>query len=144
MFYGFDHVPFCMYILLLIFQANLCSYGVCCSGFVQIVNSPYPLYVKAGTNLSLICQNQDASAISWIQQTPQTSWMDASIVARSSQDIVIQDCHTQGVSSDVTQSTLTRSNMSLNSRGTYICTTGPSSYAVWVTVIYSQYIKVSS
>ena len=130
-------MQFCVYILLLMCWANLCPYGVCCTGFVQIINSPYPLYVKAGTELSLICQNQDASAISWIQQTPQTSWMDALIKPKSHQDIVIQDCHTQGVSSDFTQSTLTRSNMSLNARGTYICTTGPSSYAVWVTVIYS-------
>jgi hypothetical protein len=110
-----------------------------CVGGVEILNPYHPWYVLGGTPLTVVCQSQTSATISWNQRTPKTSWSEEPIVATPGQDFIIQNCHTSGMSSAFTQSTLTRSNMSVNTRGTYVCQDDTSLYEVYVTVLYSKY-----
>jgi hypothetical protein len=105
-------------------------------GRVSIVNPYYPLYVLSGTPLSIVCESEESTTISWSQQTPQSSWSDSTLNPTSSNGVIIETCNSQP--SGFTHSTLTRLNVSLNARGTYTCKDLQSnSYAVWVTVLYS-------
>ena len=111
------------------------------TGRVEIVNAYYPLYIKSGTTLKLVCQSVERSTIEWVQQTPLTGQRDEQIVPKAGQDFSIQSCTSEP--SGFSKSTLSRFNMSLNARGMYQCkdSDGSSSYAIWVTVLYSMLIS---
>lgn len=106
-------------------------------GSVEIVKPYYPLYIKAGGNLTISCEikaTQSAADLRWVQQTPLTSWIDSPVTAVLGSNIIIQSFREEP--SRFTRTTLIKLNMSLLDRGTYICKDDTSSYAVWVIVIY--------
>ena len=111
------------------------------TGLVEIVDPHYPWYVKSGATLTIVCQSVERSSIEWWQQTLVTDWKDVRLVPTSGQDITVQSCTDEP--SGFSKSTLSRSNMSLNDRGMYQCKDSDesSSYAVWVTVLYSMLIS---
>ena len=108
------------------------------TGRVEIVNPYYPLYIQSGTTLTVICQSAKRSAIEWVQQTAETKWNDTAVVPTIGQDFTIQSCTDEP--SGFSKSTLFRSNVSLSARGMYQCKDRDesSSYAIWVTVLYSM------
>lgn len=111
-------------------------------GNVEIVMPYHPLYIKAGGNLTISCEikaTQSAADLRWVQQTPLTSWVDSPVTAVLGSNVVIQSFREEP--SRFTRSTLIKLNMSLLDRGTYICKDDTSSYAVWVIVIYSEYVS---
>jgi len=110
------------------------------TGRVEIVDPYHPLYIKAGTTLTIVCQSAQRTTIEWVQNTAETSWKDVQVAPRSGQDFVVQTCTDEP--SGFSKSTLLRSNMSINGRGMYQCKeqSGSSSYAIWVTVLYSMLI----
>ena len=105
------------------------------TGQVKIVNS-YPVYVKSGDTVALICQSAKRANISWEQSPPGTNTF--SEVLAGQQDISIQRCHTDP--SGFSKSTLYRSSMTLSTRGSYRCMDKSSSYTIAVTVLYSMLI----
>ena len=98
--------------------------------------NPYPLYVKSGDTVALICQNAKRSNITWQQSTPNTN--EFSDVFAGQQGFTIQTCRTDP--SGFSKSTLSRFNMSLSTRGSYRCMDKSSSYTIKVTVLYSKLI----
>jgi len=103
------------------------------------VNPYHPLYIKSGDTLTVICNSAQRSTIEWVQQTAETAFSDVSVDPVAAQDFSIQSCVDEP--SGFSKSTLYRSNVSLSARGMYKCedSDGSSSYAIWVTVLYSTF-----
>lgn len=104
---------------------------------MRIVN-PYPLYVKSGDSVTLICESAKGTdmKLKWEQKTSNTY----SDVSAHQQGFAIEECRTEPIG--FSKSMLSRSNMSLSTRGDYRCSyvDGSSSYTITVTVLYSMLI----
>lgn len=105
------------------------------------MDSYYPLYVKSGDTLTVVCQSHERATIEWVQKTVSTNWRAVAVNITTGGDISIESCTTEP--SGFSKSTLSRSNMNLNTRGMYQCKDADesSSYAIWVTVLYSMFIS---
>ena len=106
------------------------------------MNSCHPLYVKSGTVFEAVCQSIERTSLTWVQKTPSSNLTDETLVPTIGQDFTIQSCTEEP--SGFSQSTLSRFNMSLNTRGMYQCKNkdSSSSYAIWVTVLHSTLILI--
>jgi len=105
---------------------------------VAIVNSFFPLYVYSGETVTLTCQTGERSNITWEQKTPDARDFTPIIAGEG---FTIEKCRTEP--SGFSQSTLSRSSMSLNARGAYRCNNNDgSTYTVTAVVLYSMYVYV--
>jgi len=88
--------------------------------------------------MTVVCQSDVETTIMWWQKTLDTNFGAAAVNPAAGQDFSIESCATQP--SGFSKSTLSRFNMSLNTRGMYQCRDDSSSYAIWATVIYSMFV----
>lgn len=102
-----------------------------------IIETTYPWYFHEGETLTLVCEDDTRTTLTWNRKTAGTSWVDVPINPVAGSNFSTASCSVEPAGK--TGNTLSKTSLTLADRGTFKCSnTRSETYAVYINVLSGQ------